>query len=843
MLQNKRKRTTNTTNISFTQIQADFSSVSSSNIPQNTYFLRSKQMTIKPHRNSTQTISIGKKSKPKKKKSDINTTKKTKQNKSKPKSKPKDKVSSTNTNKKAKKDKPQKKASSSKKEKKYTMMTSKTKIANENCENFLKGKCPNLFCDKIHNFSLLYQKQNNLLFNTNFSYLKTDFSLLLPYQHKLFSNQQLDLMFLVDCTGSMSPWINQVKKELSTIMTYITTNNPFADIKISFVGYRDIRDFTRFEIQDFTSDITSLEQFISKVIAMGGNDTPEDIAGALNKSLAMSWREKSAKYLVLIADAPCHGTKYHTWDDDYPKGDPNGLNPEELIAEIAKKNITLYAIKIKTYTDQMFDIFNKVYVAESVNKTPIVYANLGTSTDQLGFLVAVSSNSTLNQMTVDNLPLNDLLNELEKEKLDNDEFNKQFNNFITRIKNSQTVINYNSDGNETKKFITTIDTSRTFDTFMSLSSNFKPFKALCHSFVIKKDRHTNINWENPFISHNTIETEALIDNIAFNEGAQRYALYLYDNKLEMKFVAKRNKVSSPNFETIKYLSKELETITICHHIANAFNERVIALLPDQKTDILFNFIHCYIYEDIENKTLYCVENYIPGDYVKYNNNAGWISNSIADQTLLAQAFSHFSYQYSQGYLIIVDLQGVAGYLTDPQIHCLNGNKFGQGNLGYLGIVRFFLTHRCNKYCKELGLIHPNEGSHTNIDIDKFDFFVDKYIPPDDENKLINKLCDLCRKPFKKKAGEIFELKKKCWECFCESCDEKRKKSFKGAKCEKCGKFYMSSQYLFKMKRLPFPKKCMACIQETMNEERNKFYKELFENDKSNNDNDHNNINN
>ena len=54
---------------------------------------------------------------------------------------------------------------------------------------------------------------------------------------------------------------------------------------------------------------------------------------------------------------------------------------------------------------------------------------------------------------------------------------------------------------------------------------------------------------------------------------------------------------------------------------------------------------------------------------------------------------------------------------------------------------------------------------------------------------------------------------------------------------------MSSQYLFKMKRLPFPKKCMACIQETMNEERNKFYKELFENDKSNNDNDHNNINN
>ena len=46
---------------------------------------------------------------------------------------------------------------------------------------------------------------------------------------------------------------------------------------------------------------------------------------------------------------------------------------------------------------------------------------------------------------------------------------------------------------------------------------------------------------------------------------------------------------------------------------------------------------------------------------------------------------------------------------------------------------------------------------------------------------------------------------------------------------------MSSQFLFKMKCLPFPKKCMACIQETMNEERNKFYKELFE-DSSNSNN-------
>ena len=58
---------------------------------------------------------------------------------------------------------------------------------------------------------------------------------------------------------------------------------------------------------DFTSDIDSLVTFIDEVQATGGGDTAEDIAGGLNQDLSMNWREKSAKYAILIADAPCHG--------------------------------------------------------------------------------------------------------------------------------------------------------------------------------------------------------------------------------------------------------------------------------------------------------------------------------------------------------------------------------------------------------------------------------------------------------------------------------------------------------------------------------------------------------
>ena len=196
------------------------------------------------------------------------------------------------------------------KKRNYNYMTSRTKISNEDCPDFLEGKCKKLFCDKIHNYSKIYKKQNNIEFLNSFSYLQKDFIILSEYQKKLYANQELDIMFICDCTGSMDEWILAVKEELKSIISYIIENNPFVKIKMSFLGYRDIKDKKRFEIKDFTDDFDSLEKFISGIKAEGGGDVPEDIAGALNEAIKLSWRKKSAKFCILIADAPCHGKKY-----------------------------------------------------------------------------------------------------------------------------------------------------------------------------------------------------------------------------------------------------------------------------------------------------------------------------------------------------------------------------------------------------------------------------------------------------------------------------------------------------------------------------------------------------
>ena len=82
---------------------------------------------------------------------------------------------------------------------------------------------------------------------------------------------------------------------------------------------------------------------------------------------------------------------------------------------------------------------------------------------------------------------------------------------------------------------------------------------------------------------------------------------------------------------------------------------------------------------------------------------------------------------------------------------------------------------------------------------------------------------MCKYPFKILKSLLYKNKKKCWENFCEDCDDKRKNSFLGKKCSNCSKFYKSSEYVYKMKRNNFPDKCQKCTQEFRNQLRKDFY--------------------
>ena len=143
--------------------------------------------------------------------------------------------------------------------------------------------------------------------------------------------------------------------------------------------------------------------------------------------------------------------------------------------------------------------------------------------------------------------------------------------------------------------------------------------------------------------------------------------------------------------------------------------------PPKKVDIFM--VTVYEFPDREGSPLFHVEHFIEGNYIKYNSNSGFVDNRVSRQT--PHAFSHFTFECSGHDLIVVDVQGVGDLYTDPQIHTVDGEDYGDGNLGVKGMALFFHSHSCNSICKRLGLssfalsgsekqeIHSHSGSATS----------------------------------------------------------------------------------------------------------------------------------
>jgi len=140
--------------------------------------------------------------------------------------------------------------------------------------------------------------------------------------------------------------------------------------------------------------------------------------------------------------------------------------------------------------------------------------------------------------------------------------------------------------------------------------------------------------------------------------------------------------------------------TFCSKWADLYN----SFNPPKKISFLPSFV-LELFDRPTGATMCGGEPFIEGDYKKFNNNSGYVNNdeSTGVSRNTPQAFSHFSLKHSNHELVIIDIQGVNDFYTDPQIHTKSGKGFGEGNLGQNGIYQFIKTHHCNPLCQFLKL--------------------------------------------------------------------------------------------------------------------------------------------
>lgn len=133
----------------------------------------------------------------------------------------------------------------------------------------------------------------------------------------------IEIMFVIDVTGSMGDELEYLKAEIEDVVDRVSRENVGATINLALLFYRDHGDKEVFKYHDFvnvtTADGLALQQAaIDAQRATGGGDWPEAVDEALELAVSKQWLDGATTKLIFhVFDAPPHSKtsnveKYNT---------------------------------------------------------------------------------------------------------------------------------------------------------------------------------------------------------------------------------------------------------------------------------------------------------------------------------------------------------------------------------------------------------------------------------------------------------------------------------------------------------------------------------------------------
>jgi von Willebrand factor type A domain len=116
----------------------------------------------------------------------------------------------------------------------------------------------------------------------------------------------LDLVFVMDTTGSMGPELSDLQANLIGIIRVLS--RLAGSLRVGFVAFKDRGDvyLTRaYPLQRMNeAHAAELVNFVGDLRAQGGGDDPEAVDEALKAALAMPWRADAQGRIIVVGDAP-----------------------------------------------------------------------------------------------------------------------------------------------------------------------------------------------------------------------------------------------------------------------------------------------------------------------------------------------------------------------------------------------------------------------------------------------------------------------------------------------------------------------------------------------------------
>lgn len=149
---------------------------------------------------------------------------------------------------------------------------------------------------------------------------------------------KLDVVFVIDGTGSMADEIEQVKTHLWQTAQRIMDGTPRPEVRFGIVVYRDRTDSEHTRVVPLTRDVETIHAALMSIRAEGGGDLPEDVDAGLTAAVReMSWANDAAHMVFLIGDAPAQSY---------------GVDRAGLLAEARRREIKVHTVQASGITSE-----------------------------------------------------------------------------------------------------------------------------------------------------------------------------------------------------------------------------------------------------------------------------------------------------------------------------------------------------------------------------------------------------------------------------------------------------------------------------------------------------------
>ncbi|MBC7931046.1 MAG: VWA domain-containing protein, partial [Rubrivivax sp.] len=141
-----------------------------------------------------------------------------------------------------------------------------------------------------------------------------------PVRPASTEEKTLEMVFVLDTTGSMGGLIEGAKQRIWGIINEVMQTPAHPSVRVGLVAYRDNGDQYVTQTLPLTNDLDKVYTTLMDYRADGGGDTPENVRRALADGVHRAgWSKNSAnlaQIVFLVGDAPPH--------DDY-KNEPDTL--------------------------------------------------------------------------------------------------------------------------------------------------------------------------------------------------------------------------------------------------------------------------------------------------------------------------------------------------------------------------------------------------------------------------------------------------------------------------------------------------------------------------------------